>query len=187
METRRRLATLVLSTMLAAVVGLAFGGAASAAPASRPGPEPLAAGIFAQIVNEYSNKCVIPKGNSTNGNAPIVQRTCEERVNHRWALYPTGNGYYWIVNQGSGLCLDLVANSEDEVVIGTRVQQFWCSTAYTSEQWQLISYFGTGIYLFQTRIKGLCLDVLGRSTGNDVLLQVIECKLYEPAQHFRFR
>ncbi|MEU7822804.1 RICIN domain-containing protein [Catellatospora sp. NPDC049133] len=186
MNIRQRLATLVVTAAVAVATGLASAGPASAAPTGQDN-QTMGVGVFEQIRNEYSYKCLIPKGNSSNHNAPIVQRSCENRPHHRWALFPTSNGYYWIVNQGSGLCLDLAANSEDEVQIGTRVQQFTCNAAYTSEEWTPISYFGTGRYLYQNKVKGLCLDVLGRSTGNDVPLQVIECKLYEPAQQFYYQ
>ncbi|MEV4415130.1 RICIN domain-containing protein [Catellatospora sp. NPDC049609] len=186
MNMRRRLTTLVLATAVAAITGLATAGSASAAPTAQDA-QTLGVGVFQQIRNEYSNKCVIPKGNSLNPNAPIVQRTCDNsKSQHRWALFPTENGYYWIVNQGSGLCLDLAANSEDEVTYGTRAQQFYCNRAYTSEEWYPISYFGTGIWLFQNKVKNLCIDVLGRSSSNDAPLQVIECKLYETAQQFYY-
>lgn len=185
MNMRRRLATMVTAVVVAVTAGTALAGSAHAAPTSQD-VQPLGVGVFQQIRNEFSNKCIIPKGNSLNPNAPIVQRTCENRTQHRWALFSTGNGYYWIVNQGSGLCLDLAANSEDEVTYGTRAQQFTCDMAYTSEQWAPISYFGTGIYLYQNRVKNLCLDVLGRSGSNDAPLQVIECKLYETAQQFYY-
>ncbi|WP_155373401.1 RICIN domain-containing protein [Catellatospora vulcania] len=184
MNMRHRLVALVLATAVAAATASA--GPANAAPTGQD-HQTMGVGVFQQIRNEFSRKCVIPKGNSNIPNAPIVQRTCENRTQHRWALFPTSGGYYWIVNQGSGLCLDLAANSEDEVVIGTRAQQFTCSTAYTSEEWYPISYFGTGIYLFQNKVKGLCIDVLGRSSNNDAPLQVIECKLYETAQQFYYQ
>jgi hypothetical protein len=176
MNMRRSLTALVLATAVAATSGLALAAPVNAAPAGQ-GVQPLGVGAFEQIRNEYSNKCIIPKGNSSNANAPIVQRTCENRNHHRWVFTPVGNGYYWIVNQGSGMCLDLAANSEEEVTYGTRVQQFWCSSEYTSEQWYPISYYGTPIFWLQNRVKGLCLDVLGRSTSNDAPLQVIECKI----------
>jgi hypothetical protein len=184
MNMRRRLATLALTVVMTGG-GLAFPGMAAAAPAGDTAPQAI--GSFTQMVNEYSRKCVIPKGKSLNANAPIVQRTCENNATHRWIMTPLGNGYYWVINQGSGLCLDLAANSEEEVTYGTRVQQFHCSTAYTGEQWRKIDYFGTGIYLLQNRIKNLCMDVQFRSGSNDAPLQVIECKLYEIAQHFTDR
>jgi Ricin-type beta-trefoil lectin domain len=91
-----------------------------------------------------------------------------------------------LVNQASQMCLDLQVNSEAEVVPGTLVQQFYCWTGYTSEQWNRSS--GSRHYHFQvwTRIKGLCLDVRNRSSANGALLQVYSCKYYEDAQEFRF-
>lgn len=186
MSTGRRLATLLVGLTLS-LGGLALGPAAQAAPG--PGHEisPAAAGNFYQVVNKHSNKCVTPRGNSTGLNALVVQRSCENRVSHRWAPEYVGNGYYWLVNQGSGLCLDLQANSEEEVQIGTLVQQFACRVEYTSEQWELVpGPAPSGHYQLRNRVKGLCADVKFRSTANDAQLQVIECKYNEPAQLFRF-
>lgn len=184
MNMRRRLAALVLATGVALSGGLATGAPVTAAPAQQD-VKPAAVGVFQQIRNVWSGKCVIPKGNSSNHNALIVQRTCENRVHHRWILQPLNNGYYWIINQGSGLCLDLVVNSEAEVIPGVKVQQFGCETFYTSEQWRPVN-FGSGYISFQTLIHGLCLDVLFRSTANDAQLQVVECKPFEPAQWFYY-
>ncbi|HYN93329.1 MAG TPA: RICIN domain-containing protein [Pilimelia sp.] len=187
MNVRRRLVMVALTGLVAAVGGVVSATAASAAPPAGPAAGPRAVGGFYQVINKRSNKCVAPRANSALPQARIVQRGCEPRVNHRWALHAIGNGYHWLSNQGSGYCLDLFANSEEEVVIGTRVQQFPCSLEYTSEQWRLVpAPAPSGHYLLQTRIHGLCLDVLNASTANDAPLQVIECKPYEPAQHFRF-
>ncbi|WP_166388835.1 RICIN domain-containing protein [Catellatospora methionotrophica] len=184
---RRRLVALLFATAVSVGAGLATAAPASAAPAGLDDHQTFGVGTFETIRNERSLKCLIPKGNSNNANAPIVQRGCESRTQHRWALFPTSNGYYWIVNQGSGLCLDLAANSEDEVVPGTRAQQFPCDAAYSSEEWTPISYFGTGRFLYQNKVKGLCLEVLGRSYNNDAPLQVNNCNLYETAQQFYFQ
>lgn len=157
----------------------------SAHAAQRNGGDGKVAGLsaFQFIRNENSGKCLQPK--SSYQNAVVVQRTCGPWGGMGWALQNIGGGYYWLVNDYSGLCMDLQANTEEEVVRGTLVQQFWCNIEYTGEQWQLVPSTTPGYYHLRNRIKGLCADVRNRSTANDALIQVIECKTHESAQRFR--
>lgn len=181
--TLRRLVMLVLGMALS-VGSLAFSTTAHAAPRGGPDGKAAALNAFSFIRNQNSGKCLQPK--SGNPNALVVQRTCGPWGGMGWALQYVGNGYYWLVNDYSGLCMDLQANSEAEVVRGTPVQQFWCNIEYTSEQWQLVPSTTAGYYLLRNRVKGLCADVRNRSTANDAQLQVIECKYNEAAQRFQF-
>jgi hypothetical protein len=180
MTTRRRLVQLILGLTFA-LGSVASATTAQAAPAAPTGDTALSA--FAPIRNENSGKCLQPK--NSYANAVVVQRTCGPWGGMGWALQDIGGGYHWLVNNHSGMCLDLQANSEAEVVRGTLVQQFWCKIEYTGEQWQLVSSTTPGYYHLRNRIKGLCADIRHRSTANDAVLQVIECKYNESAQRFR--
>jgi hypothetical protein len=183
MTMQRRLVMLVLGLALA-VASLAFGATAHAAPTGAADGGQATLSAYSFIRNQNSGKCLQPK--SSYANAVVVQRTCGPWGGMGWALQDVGGGYYWLVNNHSGMCLDLQANSEAEVVPGTLVQQFWCKIEYTSEQWQLVPSTVSGYYHLKNRVKGLCADIRHRSTANDAPLQVIECKYYESAQRFQF-
>jgi alpha-L-fucosidase len=183
MMNLRRLVPLVLAMALT-LGSLAVSTTAHAAPPAGADGKAAALSAFSFIRNQNSGKCLQPR--SSYPNALVVQRTCGPWGGMGWALQNVGGGYYWLVNDYSGLCMDLQANSEEEVVRGTPVQQFWCNIEYTSEQWQLVPSTTAGYYHLRNRVKGLCADVRNRSTANDAQLQVVECKYYESAQRFQF-
>ncbi|HCT75213.1 MAG TPA: hypothetical protein DGT23_01180 [Micromonosporaceae bacterium] len=185
MSTGRKLAMLVLTGAMVSVGTLASATGAQAAPQPEPRAGVTAAPYY-YIINKHSGKCLQPKSPSY-ANSIVVQRTCGPWGGMTWGLFDIGGGYYWLINQYSGMCMDLQANSEEEVVRGTLVQQFWCSAAYTSEQWRLVpGPAPSGYYQLVNRVKGLCADIQFRSSANEAKLQVIECKYNEPAQLFRF-
>jgi hypothetical protein len=177
---RARFAAGLVAGLMAAVTGLAPGGAARAAPPAPDGATTNANPILT-ITNLHSNRCIGPENGTPN--ALIRQRGCNRSSTQLWEFVPTGSEYL-LVNRGTGYCLDLQANSEDEVVWGTLAQQFWCNGAYDSEYWYLVlvSY---PYYQLVNRVKNLCLDVRGRSSSDGALLQVWGCKSGEPAQLFR--
>jgi hypothetical protein len=164
---------------------LAFAGSAQAA--QPPGPQAAvpSTGFAFNIINFSSNKCLQPQ--SWSRNAVVVQRTCD-RTNflQRWTLSPLGDGYSFVVNQGTGFCMDLQANSEDEVGNGTLVQQFDCFAGYTSEHWNFVAGSRVNHYQVFNLVKGLCLDLKDRSSANGAVIQVWSCKFLETAQEWRF-
>jgi hypothetical protein len=183
----RRLTRLVLAGLMAvvaALAGLATGSPASAKPAAAGGS--TAAFPFAVTIRNFSsNKCLQPA--TINPNAVIVQRSCDSRnFLQRWTTSDLGDGYHFLVNQGSTLCLDLQANSEDEVGNGTLTQQFLCSAQYNSEHWNFVPGSRVNHYQVFTLDKGLCLDVRDRSSADGAVIQVWDCKFLETAQEFRF-
>jgi hypothetical protein len=187
--TMSRMGKLTMLVLIGiAVAAGTFGAGTAAQAASQPQPlaSTTAAAPYYFIQNVHSSRCLQPTSPAA-ANSVIVQRTCGPWGGMTWGLLYYGNGYYWLVSQYSGMCLDLQANSEAEVVRGTLVQQFYCSGEYTSEQWRLVpGPAPTGTYQLQNRVKGLCADIQGRSSANNAKLQVIECKYNEPAQLFRF-
>jgi hypothetical protein len=180
-----RLAMVVLAGVAMAVSALTFAtGAQAAAPAS--GQNVVAASGFPfNIINYNSNKCLQPQ--TTAPNAIIVQRSCDStNFLQRWALTDLGDGYSFFVNQGTNQCMDLQANNEDEVGNGTLVQQFICSANYTSEHWNFVSGSRANHYQVFDKDKGLCLDVRNRSSAENAVIQIWDCKFIETAQEFRF-
>ena len=179
---RRRLAVLILTIVATTTGPLAAGTGAHAGP--RPPASLVDWGPTHVIVNYHSNKCLQP--NSYSANALVVQYTCGTTNLQKWRIVLQANGYAWLQNVGSRMCMDLKANSEAEVVNGTLVQVFHCSTTYTTEQWNRST--GSRLQYFQTwnRVKGLCLDVQDGSSANNARLQVWSCKYHETAQQFRY-
>jgi hypothetical protein len=181
MHIRRSLAV-VLGLAAVAVTTLVTATPATAArTADSAAMESLGASQY--IVNRHSNKCLQPVGDFAN--ALIVQRTCNTGLRQQWRAVDRGNGFAWYVNVSSGLCLDLVSNSEDEVGNGTLVQQFFCSAEYTSELWRREASSDPLHLLLASWIRG-CVDVRNRSTLDTAVIQVYACKFAEPAQQFRF-
>src|SRR4051812_35214462 len=74
--------------------------------------------------------------------------------NQKWEFRDAGGGYFQIVNQNSGKCLD-VANAS--AANGANVIQYTCGGGQ-NQQWQWVA---TGSY-FQVRARhsGKCLDVV---------------------------
>ena len=138
-----------------------------------------------RISNFYSGKCLQPETNTSQ--ARVVQRTCTNGTNslQRWKVLDAGDGHAMLRN-GGGLCLDLFANSQAEVVPGTPVQVFSCSNGYPTEHWSRSAGSRTDHFQVRTHINGYCLDVHHRSTADGAPLQVFLCDYYETAQQFRF-
>jgi hypothetical protein len=183
MGIHRRLTTVFLAGLVAAVASLAVSGTAQSAPPAG-GTAGHVDNAIILIVNWYSGKCVRPENGTQN--ALIRQYSCLQFPAYRWELRPTPSGYYQLVNQAGSknMCLDLQANSEDEVMWGTRTQQFYCNDAWTSELWW-IRYVQYPYFQLRTYVKDLCLDVRNRSGSDGALLQLWGCNDGEQAQLFR--
>ena len=138
-----------------------------------------------QVIKNYaSGKCLQPESNSAN--ALVVQRSCTFGASQQWRAMVVNGHYFWLRNQATGLCMDLQANSEEEVGNGTLVQVFFCSGAFTSEQWNRMGGSRPGYFQVLNLVKGLCLDVQNRSSSDNARLQVWTCKAFEDAQKFQF-
>jgi hypothetical protein len=175
MRTRiNRLVTLTAVAVLAAL-GL------SAPAQATPWP-------YFHIKNYHSGKCLQPQSYSPN--ALIEQRDClgsriEDSIQH-WDLdTELGGGYRWIRNRATGYCMDLQANSPEEVGNGTLVQQFYCDATSSGEAWSLTPARLDHVQMHPRAAQRLCADVQNRSSANGALLQVWSCTLAEPAQNFK--
>lgn len=188
MIRRHRLAMLVLSVTLS-IGSLASATTAHAAPRTEQQVGPVATGTFQtppfyQIINQNSNKCLTPLGNSTSPNALIVQRSCENRASHQWSIISTVvSGQFALQNRGSSFCMDLQGQN-----FGTLVTQSngLCDFGVGTENWLLVASDTPPYYRLQNRIN-LCADVRDRSTADDARLQAIDCKVNERAQRFLFQ
>src|SRR5262249_5695095 len=92
---------------------------------------------FYQIINQNSNKCLTPLGNSTSPNALIVQRSCENRASHQWSIISTvASGQFALQNRGSSFCMDLQGQN-----FGTLVTQSngLCDFGVGTENWLLVA------------------------------------------------
>ena len=184
MHLKRRLAVLFVS-MLAATAGALVAGTSAQADARAQAGITGWSDFPQNIVTYVGNKCLQPR--SLAANALIEQRTCNNSGSQKWRPVDAGGGYVKLVNVASGMCLDLVVNSEAEVVPGVLAQQFWCSPVYTSEDFNRSR--GSRVNHFQvwTRIRPtICLEVRGGSSSNGALIQINGCSYYSTAQQFRF-
>jgi len=182
--------------MTLSIGSLAFAATAHAAPWAGHQVGPAAIGTFRQttfyqIINQNSNKCLTPIGNSTNPNVLIVQRSCENRASHQWRIVSGGTpGQFSLVNRANGFCMDLQGRS-----LGTLVTQSngICDSGVTTESWLLVASNTPPYYRLQNALPrfengvDLCADVRNRSTADDAQIQAIECKPNEAAQRFLFR
>jgi hypothetical protein len=175
MTFRRRLAVLLVAVLATTGGTLTVASSAHAAWSSYP----------QNIISYVGNKCLQPR--SLAPNALIEQRTCNNTGIQKWKSEDAGGGFVKLRNSASGLCLDLVVNSEAEVVPGVLAQQFYCSSVYTSEDFNRSR--GSRVNHFQvwTRIRPfICLEVRGGSSSNGALIQINDCSYYTSAQQFRF-
>jgi len=84
-----------------------------------------------------------------------------------WKLKDEGNGYFALINQYSGGCLDDKLGAKTP---GTHVQQWTCFD-FVTQNWKF-DPLGNGYYMVTNQNSGLVLDDFGRGTapGTDVIL-----------------
>jgi hypothetical protein len=75
-------------------------------------------------------------GQSTAPGAPVIQWPYWNGRNEHWYLKPTSEGYYTVVNQNSGLCLDI--SGADKTLERAPTDQAVCK-ASDSQQWKLVA------------------------------------------------
>jgi ricin-type beta-trefoil lectin protein len=135
-----------------------------------------------KIINQNSGKCLQP--GSLDANAFVVQRTCTNTSMQYWKrINETADGWFQLQSQAHlGLCMDLRANSPEEVFAGTLVQVFYCSI---SAYWRF-EYYQHPYYLINSQVWPLNLDVANASKSDNAVIQVYTINYFHPAQHFRF-
>jgi hypothetical protein len=149
---------------LAALLMLAFGhGVANAA----------------QIEQAPSYTCVSVEGASTAPGTPVVAAPCAGFFDQQWNYVRgqlQGIGTTGAVN----MCLNITGGSEN-VVPGTRVDLYTCSSSDSNQQWWIVTgqYFNSGISvnynLIYNPASKLCLDSAGPENAGAPQLIVNVC------------
>jgi hypothetical protein len=117
---------------------------------------------------------------STQPNTLIEERGCDPRNElEQWEPLPVAPFHHMLKNKASGLCLDLQVNSEDEVVVGTLAQQFFCFEGLTSEHWLFPDVREKGFVQLVTKIRGLC----GVIPNGE--LELADCLVADSSQAFK--
>jgi beta-glucanase (GH16 family) len=92
----------------------------------------------------------------------------------------TGAGYFNVVNQYTGKCLDVAGGSTAD---GVKIQQWACNGA-TSEQWSLVAT-GNGAYQLVSRVSGKCADLAGWSSADGAFVNQWGCGANQANQQWR--
>lgn len=177
---RRRSARGVFAAVL--IVGAVLVGSLGLATSAQAGW----ADFPQKIINYSSNKCLQPQ--SFAPNARVEQRTCSGFATlQAWQpVNADADGYVWLRNTSTGMCMDLWANSREEVGNGTLIQVFTCAEESWGQRWNRVNGSRDGHFMiFAKERPTLCLDVQNRSSSNGALLQLYQCKFFEDAQQFR--
>jgi hypothetical protein len=183
----RRWGLAVLTVLAVTLSTMAWAGGAQSAPP--PSPRLAAVPSFTvlfDIINFNSNKCLQPAG--TLPTALIVQVSCSSTSSlQQWSVSDLGDGTGLLRNLGSGLCMDLQVDNDGQVGIPTLVSQRDCSAGRNTAHWEFTHGSRQHFDQVFNLVQGLCMDVQNRSSADNALLQVIECKFLETAQEFQFR
>jgi hypothetical protein len=181
----RALTTRRLAAALLAMVCAATGVVASAGPAQAEWP-------FVHIQNFNGGKCIQPT--SAVPNALVVQRSCDGASwLQQWdATQPISGSFDLVLRNRANpdLCLDIAANSMEEVVDGVALQVFWCDpVTWPGERWPRAGRVRVpDYYQFYSRIAtSLCIDVRNNSTSNGAQVILSSCWVGDVSQALRFR
>jgi hypothetical protein len=105
-------------------------------------------GLFGWQLANGVGKCLGVQGSSTASGAHVVQVTCGSTVDHSQIWRPLivfdgtffgftadpGDGFYWLLNGHSGLCLGVHQSSTSS---GALVVQGFCNSSSATQQWGL--------------------------------------------------
>ncbi|WP_433062926.1 RICIN domain-containing protein [Dactylosporangium sp. CS-033363] len=111
-----------------------------------------------QLGNRRSGKSLEA---ATAGGTTVDQRTDNGSALQRWYLQDAGDGYYKVVNAGSGKALDVYQAATAD---GATVVQ-WSYSGSANQQWS-VTDAGGGYYRLTARHSGKALDVSGGSTAD---------------------
>src|SRR5262252_7086834 len=135
------------------------------------------------LQNYGSRLCLQPEREAGLNGIAIVQQRCNAKdLYQRWyflvkRLDYQKPGIYWIINSGSGQCLD---DRDGKTADSSPVQQWTCNTTSTTMQWKLETA-GYPTYppepwaQFINMRAGKCLDVRGGSSAPGAALQIYHC------------
>ena len=118
-------------------------------------------GSVAALQNVKVNNCLGVSGHSSANGALLESQGCDGSGFQSWQLVSDSNGYYQLMNQGSGKCIDVPAGSS---VQGLQMQQWACYNG-DYQKWSLADQ-GSGNYFITSKYTGQVLDVAGASSAN---------------------
>jgi hypothetical protein len=168
MRLRKPLAA--LAVLVGAVGGFMTPGSASAVSSD----DDFRADIFA-LLNSATGQCADRSVTSTTGRE-VVQEPCTRKPTQVWLAQPRPDVFFvQIINQGTGLCMDLAGKAGDDIA----VVQADCSPKLLSQQWQFVFGPVAGPVAESVRVVnrqlGLCLDVKDGSLAEGAPLQASTC------------
>ena len=110
---------------------------------------------FYKIVSLYSGKTLEAVNNSRDNGAMVVQDLEKKSNSQLWRMVPDKLGFYMIINEGSGKCLDTSTGSLTQWDINNTDNQKWVLLKSTNNAYTIIS-----------KSQNKCLDVRGGSLNN---------------------
>lgn len=150
-----------------------------------PTTGPIDSSRFYQVVNVNSGKCLDDADFGTSNGSVLQQWACSSpaSANQSWQFRLTSSGYYQVVTKQAPLVWD-VDGGPGATANGANVH-LWTYVGGSNQQWRPVD-LGGGVYRFEARHSGKCLDVKDVSTSNGARLQQWACT-GGPAQQFRLR
>ena len=113
------------------------------------------------ITSRKSGKCLQTVDNSITSGSQICQWDYFGDWTQLWRFYPTGDGYYYIINASSGLYMDIygasTANGANNIV--------YTYNGNYNQQWSIVPT-GDGYYQITNRNSSKVLDIYGGRTTN---------------------
>lgn len=125
--------------------------------------------VYALVPRCAPSACLDVKGNSTENGANVqIWENCHT-ANQQWKVESVGDGYYKLVSQRSGRCLDV---SQKDFTSGTNVQQYDFSNVHDSQRWRFEDAGDGYYYIISKGGKDLCLDVSGGGKKDGTNVQI---------------
>ncbi|GIG59829.1 hypothetical protein Lfu02_42010 [Longispora fulva] len=149
--------------LLTAVTGMLVGGVAQAAPAQ------ASSGEYFEIVNDATNKCADVADKSRSSGAIVHQWGCENDDNQLWASVQLNNGFMILVNQRSGLCMNVRWDDviDQQPCDGGNPRRWW--------RWDLADWNGH-YNLVNGGLTNACLALVPFSYRNGATIKVDDCR-----------
>jgi len=164
----------------------AASGSRSVTTTAPPAPAAPAAGVWYQVINTTSGKCVDANGSGTANGTIVLQWSCGTSQNQNWQFRPTSDGFFQVVpRHAQALAWDInidAYGSAGGTADGTPVQ-LWTYGGGANQQWQAVA-LGDGTYHFVAKSTGKCLAMKDASTADGATLEQRTCAA-TPAQAFR--
>ncbi|HEY1485920.1 MAG TPA: RICIN domain-containing protein [Micromonosporaceae bacterium] len=132
-------------------------------------------GVWYQVINTNSGKCVDAAGGGTGNGTAVQQWACGSgNTNQQWEFQPTDSGFYKVLTRNATTVGWDVTGGAGATGDGVKIQ-LWTYGGGTNQQWRPVRS-ASGTYTFNPRNNtNECLDVTDVSTANGTLLQQWTC------------